>query len=387
MKTRLLLTLTAALLALSSWANGTEIDGIHYELDSSTGTASVTYTGSSSSDNTYSGDITIPASVTYSGTTYSVTSIRDFAFYNCTGLTSITIPSSVTSIGRYAFYGCKGLTSVTIPSSVTSIDYAAFSGCTGLTSIKVEAGNTKYDSRDNCNAIIETASNTLVAGCKTTTIPESVTSFGSSAFRGCTGLTSITIPNSVTSIEYATFSGCAGLTSITIPSSVTSIGERAFEGCTGLTSITIPSSVTSIGGYAFSDCTGLTSITIPSSVTSIGDRAFRGCTGLTSITACKMDPSEYNCHAIAFDNVPYSSVTLYVPAGSASAYRALEPWRYFSNNIVETDLTSIQTPTINSSETIVGYYNLQGQRIAEPQHGQLVIVRYSDGTSRKMYVR
>ena len=341
MKTRLLLTLTAALLALSSWANGTEIDGIHYELDSSTETAIVTYTGSSSSDNTYSGDITIPASVTYSGTTYSVTSIRDFAFYNCTGLTSITIPSSVTSIGRYAFYGCKGLTSVTIPSSVTSIDYAAFSGCTGLTSIKVEAGNTKYDSRDNCNAIIETASNTLVAGCKTTTIPESVTSFGSSAFRGCTGLTSITIPNSVTSIEYATFSGCAGLTSITIPSSVTSIG----------------------------------------------DRAFRGCTGLTSITACKMDPSEYNCHAIAFDNVPYSSVTLYVPAGSASAYRALEPWRYFSNNIVETDLTSIQTPTINSSETIVGYYNLQGQRIAEPQHGQLVIVRYSDGTSRKMYVR
>ena len=214
MKIRLLLTLTALLLALSSYAAGTEIDGIHYVLNSSTKTASVTYTGSSSSDNTYSGDITIPASVNYSGNTYSVKSIGWSAFEGCTGLTSITIPSSVTSIGYEAFYGC---------------------------------------------------------------------------------------------------------------------------------------------------------------------------TGLTSITACKMEPSEYNCVIGAFYYVPYSSVTLYVPSGCASAYRALAPWSDFSN-IVETDLTSIQTPTINSSETIVGYYNLQGQRIAEPQHG-IVIVRYSDGTSRKMYVR
>ena len=99
-----------------------------------------------------------------------------------------------------------------------------------------------------------------------------------------------------------------------------------------------------------------------------------------------MEPSEYNCGTAAFNGVPYSSVTLYVPSGGASAYRALEPWSNFSN-IVETDLTSIQTPTINSSETIVGYYNLQGQPIAEPQRGQFVIIRYSDGTSRKMYVR
>ena len=99
-----------------------------------------------------------------------------------------------------------------------------------------------------------------------------------------------------------------------------------------------------------------------------------------------MEPSEYNCTTNAFDYVPYSSVTLYVPSGSASAYRALAPWSNFSN-IVETDLTSIQTPTINSSSTIVGYYNLQGQRIATPQRGQLVIVRYSDGTSRKMLVQ
>ncbi|MBR4552314.1 MAG: leucine-rich repeat domain-containing protein, partial [Bacteroidaceae bacterium] len=199
------------------------------------------------------------------------------------------------------------------------------------------------------------------------------------------GLNTITIPSSVTSIGEYAFAGCTSLTSITIPSSVTSIEDYAFAGCTGLTSITIPSSVTSIGDYAFFDCYSLTSITIPESVTSIGDYAFSYCTGLTSITACKMEPSEYNCITDAFYYVPYSSVTLYVPSGSASAYKALAPWSYFSN-IVETDLTSIQTPTINSSSTIVGYYNLQGQRIAEPQQG-IVIVRYSDGTSRKMYVR
>ena len=325
MKTRLFLTLTALLLALSSWAAGTEIDGIHYELNSRTGTASVTYTGSSSdynpSSTAYTGGITIPASVTYGGTTYSVTSIGNYAFYNCTGLTSITIPSSVTSIGDDAFYGCTGLTSVnipnsvtkisiyafsgctgltsiTIPSSVTSIGIGAFSGCTGLTSIKVEAGNTKYDSRNNCNAIIETASKTLVAGCKTTTIPSSVTSIGSAAFRGCTGLTSITIP-----------------------SSVTSIGVTAFYGCTGLTSITIPNSVTSIG-----------------------ERAFYDCTGLTSIILSWDDPTNCTYGSSMLDDVP-TSATLYVPAGTKALYENTEPWSRFKN-IVERENSVI---TLNNT--------------------------------------
>ena len=198
MKTRLLTALTALLLALSSYA-GTEIDGIYYNLDSSTETASVI-------DGDYSGDITIPASVTYSGTTYSVTSIGEAAFYGCKGLTSITIPSSVTSIGYNAFRNCEGLTSITIPNSVTSIGVAAFYGCTGLTSI---------------------------------TIGNSVTSIGQNAFYQCTGLTSITIPSSVTSIGNNAFLNCSNLTSITIPSSVTSIGMNAFRRCTGLTSITL----------------------------------------------------------------------------------------------------------------------------------------------------
>ena len=211
----------------------------------------------------------------------SVTSIGERAFYGC-GITSITIPESVTSIGERAFYGC-GITSITIPESVTSIGNYPFSYCSSLASINVEQENEYYDSRNNCNAIIETATNTLIAGCKKTTIPEGVTNIGNNAFSGCSGLTSITIPEGVTSIGDYTFYGCSGLTTITIPEGVTSIGDYTFYGCSGLTTITIPEGATSIGEYAFYQCSSLTSITIPEGVTSIRDYAFYGCRSLTSM--------------------------------------------------------------------------------------------------------
>ncbi len=250
--------------------------------------------------------------------TNGVTSIGDGTFEHCDGLISIEIPNSVTSIGSSAFWGCSSLTSVTIPNSVTSIGASVFNWCDNLTSIIVGNGNLVYDSRNNCNAIIEKVSNTLITGCKNTIIPNSVTAIGFQAFNGCRGLTFIEIPNSVVSIGNFAFSGCNGLTSVTIPNSVTSIGEYAFSRCSGLTSIEIPSSVTSIEGGAFYGCSRMTSInaavdnpsycsvegvlfnkdittlvqypggkrgayTIPSSVTSIGDNAFLECQVLTSI--------------------------------------------------------------------------------------------------------
>ncbi len=266
------------LLGFNAFAYNTEIDGIYYNFSGDEATVT-----SGDWGYLYSGSIVIPESVTYKGNTYSVTSIGISVFYGCSGLTSIIIPNSVTSIGNYAFYGCSGLTSIIIPNSVTSIGDAAFASCSGLTSIVIESTNTVFDSRNDCNAIIETATNTLVAGCKNTTIPSSVTSIGDDAFDGCSGLTSIIIPNSVTSIGDDAFHGCSGLTSIIIPNSVTRIGNDAFYGCSGLTSIFIPNSVTSIGGHAFDGCSGLTSIIIPNSVTSIGYSAFFNCSGLTSI--------------------------------------------------------------------------------------------------------
>ena len=252
-------------------------------------------------------------------------------------------------LGKYAFYGCSGLTSLTIPSGVTSISDLAFEGCSGLTSL---------------------------------TIPSSVTSIGWYAFSGCSGLTSLTIPSGVTSIGNQTFYGCSGLTSLTIPSGVTSIGGCAFEGCSGLTSLTIPSGVTEIGYGAFRDCSGLTSLTIPSGVTSIGYYAFKGCSGLTSIYVYTKKLPELGSDV--FTGCDAKNCILYVPTGTYDDYLVSE-FGYFEK-IVEFDASGIDKVTTSTNAKEVSRYSANGQRLSAPAKG-LNIVKYSDGSVKKVVVQ
>lgn len=213
----------------------------------------------------------------------SVTTIDNQAFLACRSLTDLYLGKSLIEIGPSAFASCEGLTSLIIPSSVSRLFRSSFEWCRGLNAIIVEEGNSVFDSRDNCNAIIRTSDNELVIGCKNTIIPESVPSIGASAFTGALGLTSIYIPDSVVSIGDGAFSYCSDLTSVRLSNSITEIKSSTFAQ-TGLVSIVIPDSVTSIGSSVFSFCKSLTNITIPNSITQIPSEAFLGCSALTSIT-------------------------------------------------------------------------------------------------------
>ena len=283
----LLAWLLCLLLPARVMAETDVVDGIWYDFNTSTKTASVVQWSSTE----YAGDIVIPSTVAYGSVPYTVASIGSKAFYLCHSLTSVTIPESVTSILDQAFYGCSGLTSLTIPKSVTSIGRLAFNGCRGLTSL---------------------------------TIPKSVTSIGYHAFSGCSGLTSITIPEGVTSIGFYAFYGCSHLATVNLSRSVTSIGWYAFYACP-ITSITIPERVTEIAYGSFWDCKSLTSVTLPSSVASIGDMAFNGCSALTSVII--ENPTPVSITSDVFTN--RANATLYVPAGSKAAYEAADYWKEF----------------------------------------------------------
>ena len=445
------LLLTLLCLSLSARAHDAEVDGTFYNLDADNKTATVTFKGDDPySYNEYPGDVVIPETVTSNGITYSVTSLGvdcfrgcssltsitipnsvtslgeccfygcssltsitipnsvtslgSFCFYGCSSLTSITIPNSIASLGKYCFYGCSSLTSITIPNSVTNLGYMCFSGCSSLTSITipnsvttlgeecfsgcssltsitipnsvtslgdgcfagcssiermvVDAANPVYDSREDCNAIIHTSTNELVAGCNNSQIPNSVTSLGFECFSGCSSLTSITIPNSVTSLRWACFAGCSSLTSITIPNSVTSLGNQCFSWCSSLTAITIPNSVTSLGDYCFYGCSSLTSIyMLPSTPPSTGTKIF--------------------------NYTPLETVYV-VDEDAKKAYQVQTPWNEYEIVVMPTGIEEVETD--KTAPTIVGYYDLNGKRINGKQRGT-VIVRYSDGTTRKVLLK
>ena len=360
----------------------------------------------------YSGDIAIPASVTYDGRSYtvasigvdafyecsglksvtipnSVTSIGDEAFRDCTGLTSISIPNSVTSIGGGAFKDCTGLTSISIPNSVTSIGGDAFRDCTGLTKVRMEDGNKSLDLGYSifygCNVrelylgrVLTTTEYSPSFGSTLTdvSISNSVTSIGRAAFSGCTGLTSMTIPNSVTSIGGLAFFGCSGLTSVTIPNSVTSIDMSAFKNCTGLTSVVIGNGVKIIEYDAFEGCTNLTSVSLGAGLRQIKEGVFFDCSNLTKITCHSSIPPYAVFESFNIDT--YGRADVYGPEGNVNDYKKDNIWKRFLK-IHGTDFSGVEDIVVDgaSDGTSNGepqIYDLQGRKLQEPVRGQVNII-------------
>lgn len=383
--------LLAFLLVLESGAS-VKIGSLYYNLNSSKKTAEV----APYQDNKYEGDISIPSEVTSDGVTYRVTAVAENAFWDCGGLTSIVLPAGLESIGPSAFLACTQLTSLKIPASVTSIGDLAFCFEGALTSIEVDENNTVYDSRNRCNALIKTATNTLITGCVNTIIPATVTSLADYAFHGCVLLKSITIPSSVKRIGRAAFSTCPKLESINMPNSMEQIGGHAFEFCQSLKKLQIPEGVNVIEEYLCIYSESLESVTIPSTANVVEDNPFPAEVKDIYCYATVPPKSKWGytitIQPYAEDNGNFFfPATLHVPAASVEAYKNCnDGWQEFRSIV---PLTSKEVGIQDSefergSNLSAQWYSIDGQAVTgRPTSGGIFIRKGADGTVKKYYMK
>lgn len=320
------------------------------------------------------GDIVIPEVLNIDGKDYTVTEIGEYAFLN-TRTTSITLPATIETINSYAFRNCSRITSLTLPEGLKTIKEGAFANCYNiqkihipasvteiyenpfwfcpLQTITVDKSNPVYDSRNNCNAVIETSANRLVIGNESGTIPAGITIIGAYAFAGngdmasviipegverieaCAfygrwNLASVTLPQSLTELENDVFRYCSNLKSISIPESVTSIGSECF-GTTGLKSFTFPQHITYISWRMFENCPDLEKVELPANVQSIDWHAFNNCKNLKEVVCYAEEPPYLSYEALLNSDGSYNNPIVYVPAGSVDDYKQAYAWYYLSD--------------------------------------------------------
>ncbi len=388
---KVLISFVLALLPVLESGASVKIGSLYYNLDTNKKTAEV----APYQDNKYEGDITIPAEISYQGTTYRVTAVAESAFWDCGGLTSIVLPAGLESIGPSAFLACTKLTSLKIPASVINIGDLAFCFEGALTSIVVDERNPVYDSRNRCNALIETATNTLITGCVNTIIPGTVTSLADNAFEGCVLLKNITIPSSVKRIGRAAFSTCVKLESISIPNGVEQIGGHAFDYCQSLKQLQIPEGVKIIEEYLCQYCESLESVTIPSTATTVEDGPFPG--NVKDIYCFAAVPPR-STWGYTITIQPYEEIdgrfvfpaTLHVPAASVNAYKTCsDGWQEFKSIIPLTnEETGIQERTERGLAQSAEWYSVDGQTITgRPTSNGIFIRKGADGTVKKYYMK
>lgn len=315
--------------------------------------------------------VTVPSTVSYNGTDYTVTAIDDQAF-ECSNLIGITLPSTITNIGDDAFCFCQRLYNVNLNEGLKRIGNETFCYCTSLVKLDLPSTLTTIDQKafafDISLGSIE--------------IPEGVDTIGADAFCYCRSMTRASLPEGVNTIDIGAFQACPSLTEINIPEGVDSIGNYAFEGCSALKSVTLPSSLRSLGETAFKNCTDLESVTLPENLTMIGDGAFEYDRSLSSITSLIAEPLTINENV--FDGVNKANCSLFVPEGSVSKYKSAPVWSDFNISANGTD--AISSVFAEGNNEIVDAYSVGGIRLPNVRKG-LNIVKMKDGTTRKIIIR